>query len=142
MNLFEATVGFATPPDKIGYFNDKKKIPFPDPNRFSTNIHGRYTGLDIVPGANIVPGPPGRWRVDLSGGPNLRFPEFPVRVYRVQFPRSRRSKMKQPRSSFQELALRGPSAFLGSNSFGMWSRERGGPDKGCSLAVNLPPTPS
>ncbi len=55
-NLYEATVGFATMPDKIGYFNDKEEDSLPDPNRTSTNIHGRYTGLDIVPGPNIVSG--------------------------------------------------------------------------------------
>ena len=55
-NLYEATVGFATLPDKIGYFNDKEEDSLPDPNRTSTNIHGRYTGLDIVPGPNIVSG--------------------------------------------------------------------------------------
>jgi len=53
-NLGEATVGFATPPGKIGYFNDKEEDSLPDPDRSSTNILGRYTGLDVPPGPNVV----------------------------------------------------------------------------------------
>jgi len=50
--LHEATVGFANPPAKLGYFNDSEADTLPDPNRVSTNLFGRYTGLDISPGPN------------------------------------------------------------------------------------------
>ncbi len=52
--LPEATVGFATLPSKIGYFNDKEEDSLPDAGRTSTNIFGRFTGLDVVPGPNVV----------------------------------------------------------------------------------------
>ena len=53
-NLYGATVGFANPADKTGYFNDKEADSLPDADRVSTNILGRYTGLDVPPGANVV----------------------------------------------------------------------------------------
>jgi hypothetical protein len=52
--LHEATVGFANPPAKLGYFNDSEADTLPDPNRVSTNLFGRYTGLDITPGPNHI----------------------------------------------------------------------------------------
>lgn len=53
-NIFGATVGFATNVGRIGYFNDKESDALPDPGRSSTNIHGRFVGLDIAPGTNWV----------------------------------------------------------------------------------------
>lgn len=53
-NLYAARVGFATPPSKFGYFNDKEDDSLPDASRTSTNILGRYTGLDVTPGPNVV----------------------------------------------------------------------------------------
>ncbi|NUN16084.1 MAG: hypothetical protein HUU55_20850 [Myxococcales bacterium] len=53
-NIFGATVGFAAKVGRIGYFNDKESDALPDPSRSSTNIHGRFVGLDIMPGTNWV----------------------------------------------------------------------------------------
>ncbi len=49
-----ARVGFARPPSRTGYFNDKEEDTLPDPNRTATNILGRYVGLDVEPGVNWV----------------------------------------------------------------------------------------
>ncbi|GMV39777.1 MAG: hypothetical protein AMXMBFR64_14930 [Myxococcales bacterium] len=53
-HIAEATVGFGTPPSKTGYFNALEEDTLPVPERSSTNILGRYVGLDVAPGPNFV----------------------------------------------------------------------------------------
>jgi hypothetical protein len=55
-HIYEATVGFAKAPSITGYFNEFENDTLPVPSRTSTNILGRYVGLDVAPGANWVTG--------------------------------------------------------------------------------------
>ena len=73
-HIAEATVGFGTSPSKVGYFNAYEEDTLPVPDRTTTNILGRYVGLDVTPGPNWITG------TILQGGKTVTLGSHPVYV--------------------------------------------------------------
>ena len=73
--IYEATVGFGNEPSKIGYFNELEEDTLPVPSRSATNILGRYAGLDVVPGPNVITG------TVLQDGKLVSLGSYPIYVF-------------------------------------------------------------